>query len=94
MKAVYQSEKPYFQLSKGDVNNRVMVYSEGKDPSFVGVGVHHTMFHERLEFYSFSEGNEHNQLTLTDPTEIQNMREYIKWRKDNLITEVSFDEGN
>lgn len=44
-------------------------------------------------FYTFSEGEKHNQLTLTDPIEIRCMRAYIKRRgkDDDLIREILFD---
>lgn len=38
--------------------------------------------------YTFSEGADHNQLTLEREDAIEGMRSYIKRRKDRLITEV------
>ena len=92
MKAVYQSNQAYLQISYGDVNRRIWEYSEDKK-HIVGFKVAEELSHQRTEFYIFSEGKNHNRLTLTDPTEIRNMREYIKWGHDSLIMEVSF-EGN
>lgn len=38
--------------------------------------------------YCFSEGKNHNQLTLTRDDAIEGMRAYIQRRGDNLITEL------
>ena len=92
MKAVYQSTQAYLQIDYGEVNRRILEYSEDKK-HIVGIKVSEQLSNQRTEFYIFGEGKNHNRLTLTDPTEIRNMREYIKWRHDSLITEVSFS-GN
>ena len=97
MKAIYQSKTAYLQLSKGDVNRCSPVMGQTivkgkyietgkKVGTVVADGV-------KLDFYVFKEGADHNQLTLTDPTEIKNMRAYIERRHDTYITEVLF-EGN
>ena len=92
MKAVYQSNQAYLQISCGDVNRRIFEYIEDTK-CIIGIRVADELSHQKTEFYIFSEGKNHNRLTLTDSTEIRNMREYIKWRGDSLITEVFF-EGN
>lgn len=46
---------------------------------------------EREKSYCFSEGESHNQLTLTDPSEILNMRKWIRKRADRDFVEVSCD---
>lgn len=101
MKAVYECKQSYLSLGYGDVNRYVPVmgvsYNDAKveynsDPHIVGYTVQENV-PQRLEFYLFCEGENHNQITITDPKEIYNMREYIQRRHDDLITEVSF-EGN
>lgn len=86
MRAVYESTKPYLQVGYWDVNATVPAYSEAKtakngiiiDPQIVGSKVNlPDSVMERARFYLFSEGLAHNQLTLTDPREILNMRSFI-----------------
>lgn len=97
MRAVYQSTQAYLQLSKGDVNRNIPVMGQtvikGKYYE-TGKIVGYTVPDQELDFYLFNEGEKHNQLTLTDPTEIQNMRDYIKRRGSTytLIRELLFEE--
>lgn len=99
MRAVYESTQPYLQVGYWDVNATVPAYSEAKitkngvivAPEEVGTIVNLPESElERNRSYLFSEGENHNQLTLTDPREILNMREFIKGRE---ITEL-YCEGN
>lgn len=100
MKAVYESSKPYSQIGYWDVNAGMPVYCEERvlesgviiSPERVGTGVilpDSEM--ERNRSYLFSEGKKHNQLTLTDPKKILNMRAYISGMEQ--FTEV-FCEGD
>lgn len=99
MRAVYESDKPYTQIGYWDTNSTVPVHSEAKltkngiimDPQIVGSKVNlPDSITEQARFYIFSEGENHNQLTLTDPREILNMRDFIKGRE---ITEL-YCEGD
>lgn len=99
MRAVYESTQPYLQVGYWDVNATVPAYSEAKitkngvivAPEEVGTIVNLPESElERNRSYLFSEGENHNQLTLTDPREILNMREFIKGRE---ITEL-YCEGD
>ena len=74
MRAIFQSNKPNMRVNYKEVN----IYA----PVVDGVAIELN----RLQEYVFSEGKDHNQLTLTDPTEIENMRIYIK--DHNNITEI------
>lgn len=99
MKAVYQSEKKYFQIAKESVLTRETAYSEpgefySEDGTKVTVkraivGEKATLSAHTTSFV-FREGKNHNQLTLTDPAEITAMRSFIKTRP--YITEVSFED--
>lgn len=102
MRAVYQSSQAYLHLSYGEVNRRVSVlgcsYDEvnkryRNDPHYVGDLIlgDDALSQLSKQSYIFCGGKEHNQITLTDPTEIRNMRAYIKRRADNLISEVLFE---
>ena len=95
MKAIFEAKKPYHFLMKGEVNNKVSVmgqaYIKGVYfPTGEPAGTKITTL--SLDSYIFQEGEEHNQLTLTDPVEIENMRKYIKDRKDDFITEILFEK--
>ena len=102
MRAVYQSSQAYLHLSYGEVNRRVSVlgcsYDEvnkryRNDPHYVGDLIlgDDALSQISKQSYIFCGGKEYNQITLTDPTEIRNMRAYIKRRADNLISEVLFE---
>ena len=102
MKAVYESNQSFYQLSYGEVNRYTPVMGVSFDDAKrkykdnyhqVGYAIKEPSQKNRLEFYQFCKGENHNQLILTDPREIRNMRDYIERRHDNFITEVSF-EGN
>lgn len=89
MRAVYESTQPYLQVGYWDVNATVPVYCEAKEdkkgyivnPQKVGVMVRlPDSLTEQARVYTFSEGSAHNQLTLTDPREILNMRSFISCR--------------
>jgi hypothetical protein len=99
MRAVFRAPNPYHQLGFDEVNNREPVLSEGYYKSadggkkifvqghIVGVSVRHSL---DPQMYIFSEGEDHNELTLTEPIEILNMRDWLKARKDFI--EVSCDK--
>lgn len=99
MRAVYQSTQAYLSLSYYDVNNYSPAMSDGyydkkglyHNPHVVGSYV--KIPTTEIKLYSFREGEKHNQLTLTDPTEIRNMRAYIKRRGalNATICEILFD---
>lgn len=99
MKAVYESNKPYLQVSYWDVNATVPVYSEERvtkagrviPPKVVGTAVDtsNVKCSDRNRMYTFMEGEKHNQITLTDPIEILNMRKFIRCRRQ--IKEVYCD---
>lgn len=82
MKAVFKADKAYTQVCKQEVMTMRDAYSDtmathkGEEPKFIGknfdVGVNDTIL------WSFSEGADHNQLTLTDPEEIERFREFVK----------------
>lgn len=100
MRAVYESDKPYTQIGYWDVNATVPAYSEAKitkngiimDPQIVGSKVNlPDSITEQARFYIFSEGEHKNQLTLTDPREILNMRAFI--RSKDQIKEI-YCEGD
>lgn len=99
MRAIYESTQPYLQVGFWDVNATVPVYSGAREtksgviiaPEEVGTIVNLPESElERNRSYLFSEGEKHNQLTLTDPREILNMRDFIKGRE---ITEL-YCEGD
>lgn len=89
MRAVYRcSENPYLSLSKGEAIYKLVpsygdrVIDERGNYNITG------MVKTPVDgVFQFMGGT----LTLTDPTEIKGMREYIKRRRDNLITELSFE---
>ena len=100
MRAVYESIQPYLQVGYWDVNATVPAYSEAKttkngiimEPQIVGSKVNlPDSVMERARAYLFSEGLAHNQLTLTDPREILNMRSFISGM--DQITEL-YCEGD
>ena len=101
MRAVYQSTQAYLSLSYYDVNNYTPIMSDGyfdkqgiyHNPYVLGSCVEVAVGHN-IKSYTFTEGENHNQLTLTDPTEIRNMRAYIKRRgggENKLIEEILFE---
>ncbi len=95
MKAIFQSKQSYLHLSKGTVNSYKPVTGQAIVANrYVETGkkVGDVVTDPTLEAYTFMYGADHNQITLTDPTEIENMRAYINRRHDNLITEVFFEE--
>lgn len=90
MQAVFESENPYRSVGYWDVNCVAPTFSDNRlsakgvylSKSIVGslIMVPDTE-HERNRFYNFFEGEKHNQITLTEPMEIYNMRKWIKYRK-------------
>lgn len=101
MRAIYQSTQAYLSLSYHEVNNFSPAMSDGHydkqgryiAPHIIGSCVEFPV-DKNYKFYYFMEGEKHNQLTLTDPTEIRNMRAYIKRRgdmQDLQITEIIFE---
>lgn len=105
MRAVFMcTEGAYRQVGYWDVNGvspvRGRSYSDEeleiyKTPHYVGdmVTLPNTET-ARGKFYLFSEGKNHNQLTLTDAKEIYNMRKWIQRRGSNNtdFVELSCDE--
>ena len=93
MRAVYGcSDSPYLTLSKGEaLYELVPRYGD----RIVGQKGEFEFFHNVIGMvkspvsgvFQFMRGT----LTLTDPTEIKGMREYIKRRRDGFITELSFE---
>lgn len=95
----------YRQLGYWDVNGVILTYSKGNGEELgayrasriVGQDVDYKgLEQERVRFYHFYEGERHNQLTLTDPREILNMRKWLQ-RRGNAqgqeeYIEVSCDE--
>lgn len=91
MIARFRAPIPYHQLGFNEVNNREPILSEGYYKStdnggkifvaghVVGVSVKNSL---DPQVYIFSEGEDHNELTLTEPIEILNMRDWLKGRKD------------
>ena len=97
MKAIYQSKQAFLHLSKGEVNRCMPVMGQAfVEGNYVETGKQagNMITGMSMEFYCFRYGEDHNQITLTDPTEIENMRVYIKRRNDvePLIREISFEE--
>lgn len=100
MKAVFESDRAYLQISKEEVMHSSPVRSEpytyyaesgvkvrGKS-EVVGIGFN---IQQRYpESYLFQEGEKHNRLTLTDPEEIAGMRAAIEAR--DYIREISCEE--
>ena len=104
MRAVFMcTEGAYRQVGYWDVNGASPIYSASYDeeldvyktPHIVGATV---MLPDtetaRGKSYLFSEGKDHNQLTLTDAREIYNMRKWIQSRGslNTEYVEVSCDE--
>ncbi len=101
MKAVFKWKNgAYKQVDWWEVNNSKPYLS---DPDKKGkrsvVGIAFDLpetLPERVKFYLFSEGVKHNELTITDPREILNMRAWLDRRSkdpDNeIITEIYCDE--
>lgn len=83
MKAVYQCEEnPYLTLSLDEVVPLVDTYEDGNGSAVV------LWVRRRVpQALQFVDG----MLILTDPVEIQGMREYIKRRQGDFISELSFE---
>lgn len=85
MKAIYQClENPYLTLSLDEIVPLTDVW-ENENGSTSIVWLRRTL-PISVQFVS-------GMLTLTDHAQIRGMREYIKRRQDNFISELSF-EGN
>lgn len=91
MRAVYECNEPYRSVGYWDVNAIVPVLSEervGENGVYLPRVVVATYINLpdseslRNRFYYFYEGKKHNQLTLEDPVEIQNIREWLKYHPD------------
>ena len=93
MRAVYGcSDNPYLTLSLEEIVPLVDTEYVALVPSrrgFWEIPSSKAIYRIKPESLQFLSGT----LTLTDPTEIKGMREYIKRRQDDFITELSF-EGN
>lgn len=101
MRAVFRCiAGAYKQVGYWDVNATVPIYGTSYDEELV----EHKRTHicgskvnlpdtvtDRARLYLFSEGKNHNQLTLTDPKEIYNMRKWLQSHAEDFI-EVSCDE--
>lgn len=101
MRAVFEcTAGAYMQVGYWDVNGVTPVYGTSNDEE---LAVHRSthivgseiklpeLEQERMKFYLFSEGKNHNQLTLTDAKEIYSMRKWIQSRNADFV-EVSCDE--
>lgn len=101
MRAIFQCMAgAYWQLGYWDVNGVAPVYGKSNEEE---LAVHRSthivgneiklpeLEQERMKFYLFSEGKNHNQLTLTDAKEIYSMRKWIQSRNADFV-EVSCDE--
>lgn len=91
MKAVYECNEPYRSVGYWDVTVTVPVLGEervGENGVYLprvvaGIAIDlPDSESQRMRFYYFYEGKKHNQLTLEDPVEIQNMREWVKYHPD------------
>ncbi len=93
----------YRQVGYWDVNGVSPVRGASKDEELEIYKATHTVgvtvmlpdtVTDRARVYLFSEGKDHNQLTLTDAREIYNMRKWIQSRGDrnNDFIELSCDE--
>lgn len=101
MRAVFRCiAGAYRQVGYWDVNATVPIYGtsygeelvEHKRTHISGIKVNlPDTVTERARLYLFSEGKNHNQLTLTDPKEIYNMRKWLQSHAEDFI-EVSCDE--
>lgn len=101
MRAVFRCiAGAYRQVGYWDVNAVVPIYGtsydeelvENKRTHIIGTKVNLPDTEtERLRLYLFSEGENHNQLTLTDPKEIYNMRKWLQSHTEDFV-EVSCDE--
>lgn len=83
-----------------DVNATVHIYGTSYDEELVEYKRTHISgskvnlpdtVTDRARLYLFSEGKNHNQLTLTDPKEIYNMRKWLQSHAEDFI-EVFCDE--
>ena len=101
MRAVFRCiAGAYRQVGYWDVNATMPIYGTSYDEELVehkrthisGIKVNlPDTVTERARLYLFSEGKNHNQLTLTDPKEIYNMRKWLQSHAEEFI-EVSCDE--
>ena len=98
MRAVFEADKPYMQIARDEVLNAYPAYSEPGE-YYSGSGIKVTVDRELIgsrtgitskSSFIFSEGEKHNRLTLTDPTEIAGMRACIKARE--YIREISCED--
>lgn len=95
--AVFECKNAYYQLYAGQVNNCKQevgydynhVTGEFSNSHFIGTYIKTDNGKMNMEFYTFCEGEKHNRVTITDEKEIQNMRDYIKRRKDDFFMEVT-----
>lgn len=96
MRAVFESEIKYMNVlrsafvglvdSYGDVYN----HRTGEVKKNVVMGVSGTFVYPMEDkSYIFMEGENHNQLTLTDPVEIAGMRKFLV---GTCIKEISYEE--
>lgn len=101
MRAIFQCMAgAYMQVGYWDVNGVTPVKGASNEedlavyraPHIVGFYIAlPKLEQERNKFYLFSEGKNHNQLTLTDAKEIYSMRKWIQSRNADFV-EVSCDE--
>ncbi len=98
MRAIFQSNKAYLQIMRSAIMTVAPVYCETGEyysESGIRVKVRREMVGTSIRAVSpgedcsliFCEGNKHNQLTLTDPAEIEAMRKFAEDRHD--IWEIS-----
>lgn len=96
MKAIFESEIKYMNVLRsmfvGLVDEYGSVYNHktGEVKKDVVMGVDGTfVYPSQDKGYIFMEGENHNQLTLTDPVEIAGMRKFLK---GTCIKEVFYEE--
>lgn len=105
MRAVFMcTEGAYRQVGYWDVNAVTPVFGKSysgeelavhRASHIVGYTVNYPLTEPEMgRIYLFSEGKDHNQLTLTDAKEIYNMRKWIQSRGSNNtdFVELSCDE--
>ena len=91
----FECKNAYHQIAKDCINNvkpmTGYAYSEVTreyhSPHVVGTYIE-SDYYSGINMYCFSEGEKHNRLTLTEDSEIENMRAYIKSRADDFIIEL------
>lgn len=96
MKAIFESEIKYMNVLRSafvgleDIYGDVYDHKTGTTTKNVVMGVAGTfVYPSQDKGYIFMEGENHNQLTLTDPVEIAGMRKFLK---GTCIKEIYYEE--